>query len=262
MLFTDDLNIKVEIKENPERIISLVPSITEYLFDLGLSEQIVGLTNYCIHPEKAVSNKEKVGGTKDFSLEKIRKLKPDLIIAVKEENNKELVQEIAKEFPLAVFDVVNLKSAIRTMKNIGILLKKEEKSKAIISEIQRQKILLQSNNIKTKSACYLIWNKPMMTVNENTFISEMMQYSGYKNVFRNKEESYGVITEKEILEKKPQYILLSTEPFSFTEKHRIAYQKKFSDSKVILVDGEFYSWYGSRILKAFDYFLQRFDKNE
>ncbi len=262
MLFTDDIQNQIEIKELPRRIVSLVPSITEYLFDLGLDEQIVGITNYCVHPKLGLSDKERVGGTKDFSLEKLRQLKPDLIVAVKEENNRELIQEISKEFPLVVFNVVGYKSAISTMQKLGYILNKDKESKLIIAKIQELKEQLYIRTNKTKSACYLIWNKPIMTVNTNTFISEMMQYSGFWNIFENKKESYCIITEKEILEKRPDCILLSSEPFSFTEKHRIDYQKKFPNTKVILVDGEFYSWDGSRMIKAFEHFLYRFEKNE
>lgn len=258
MIYTDDIGRKIEVIAHPKRIVSLVPSITELLFALGLGDKIIGLTNFCVHPTKKVSKIEKVGGTKDFSLDKIRELKPDLIIAVKEENNRELILEIAKEFSVFVFDVTSFDSALRMTAKLGELTGAEENSKFILSSIHQKKILLEEQNQILKSACYLIWNKPMMSINKQTFISEMMSFAGFENVFKNKIENYPIILEQEIKSSKAKYILLASEPFLFTEKHRADYQQRFRNTKVILVDGEMFSWYGSRILKAFDYFTSSF----
>ena len=253
MIYFDDLKRSVEVSKPAQRILSLVPSITELLFDLGLEKRLVGRTNYCIHPKDKIGI-DSVGGTKDFDLEKIRQLKPDLIFAVKEENNKELVLEIAKEFPVLIYDIVDLPSAIRVIKHIGLVTSLEDEAFNLVNKIQEQIYFLQKKNIVKKEACYLIWNKPMMSVGSETFISDMMNVAGFTNVIRTRKESYPTIEQQDIESLQPEYVFLSSEPFKFTEKHQQEYQERFPNSKVILVDGEMFSWYGSRMLKAFDYF--------
>ena len=259
MILLDDLNREVELVNNPQRIISLVPSITELLFDLGLAEQIVGRTDFCIYPRNKVDKVKKIGGTKDFCLDEIRELKPDLIIAVKEENSKELVTEIAIEFPTVVFDIVDIKSAIRMINIIGEITSKQQFSKNIIIEINERMALLEEKSIETKTACYLIWHKPMMSINKQTFISEMMNIAGFRNKFDSKKDYYPIIDKEDLESKPPEYILLSSEPFPFNQKHQQNYQEQYPNSKVVLVSGEMFSWYGSRMIKALDYFVNEIE---
>jgi ABC-type Fe3+-hydroxamate transport system substrate-binding protein len=259
MIYIDDLKRLVEVPNSPQRIISLVPSLTELLFDLGLEKLLVGRTKFCIYPKEKVEQLPSVGGPKDFDLDKIRALKPSLILAVKEENNKELILEIALEFPLIIFDVVDISSALRMIKEIGDLTNTKTQALKIINAIQEKIIFLQKKKWIKEKACYLIWNKPIMTINGQTFISEMMRLAGFENVFSQKENNYPTLEKEELKAKNPQYILLSSEPFLFTHKHQQDYQKQYPKSKVLLVDGEMFSWYGSRMLKAFDYFISEFN---
>ncbi len=259
MVYIDDLGREVQIRDIPQRIVSLVPSITELISDLDFLDKIIGRTNYCIYPEKIIDNIDTLGGTKDFSLEKIRILKPDLIIAVKEENNKKLVLEIAKEYPTIVFDIVDYSSAIKMIKDIGSILDAKILTEQLIKDIEEKRSILLQRFNKLKRSCYLIWNNPKMSISKHTFISEMMNLAGFGNVFAENNDNYPIISEKDLALKNPEFILLSSEPFKFTEKHRKEYQNRFLNSKVVLVDGEMFSWYGSRMLKAFDYFLMKFD---
>jgi len=250
--FTDDLGRIIKFEEKPKRIISLVPSITELLYDLGLEEEIIAVTKFCKYPKEKIKTVEKIGGTKDFDLEKIRSLKPDLIIAVKEENDKERTLEIAKEFPLCVFDITDIDSALSSILKIGKLTGVEENAKKIMQEITNK--IQAFSTPKAKKVCYLIWENPMMTIGKNTFISEMLQLAGYENVFSEKKENYFSVSNEELKSKETDLIFLSSEPFPFKEKHQKQFQKQFPNSKVVLVDGEMFTWYGSRILKAIDYF--------
>ncbi len=259
MIFIDDLNRSVELEIAPQRIVSLVPSITELLFDLGLSRQIIGRTNFCIHPKTKVDKVKKVGGTKDFCLNKIRDLQPNLIIAVKEENSKELVNEISQEFPTIVFDVVDINSAIDMIYKVGEITGKQQQSTKLIANIKTRISNLKSKKIETHTACYLIWNSPMMSINKNTYISEMMNIAGFENVFSNSANNYPIISEKDLESKVPEYILLSSEPFPFKETHKQKYQEQYPNSKIVLVDGEIFSWYGSRMIKALDYFYEKIE---
>ena len=263
MIFTDDLDRKIKLNTKIQRIISLVPSITELLFDLELSSEIIACTNYCIHPKDKVKSLLKIGGTKDFDLDKIRQQKPDLIIAVKEENNKDLVLQIAKEFPTVVFDIVDLNSALNTIKKIGRIVDRQNQANNLLSNINTEIINLKASILdNNKTSAYLIWNNPMMGVGVQTYISDMMRLSGFINVFDEQKEAYFELSKLELEQTKPHYIFLSSEPFKFTDKHRIKYQKQYPKSKVVLVDGEMFSWYGSRILKAISYFssLQKMNK--
>ena len=260
MIYFDDLKRTVDIPTAPQRIVSLVPSVTELLFDLDLEDKLVGRTKFCIHPQTLVAKIPSVGGTKNFNLEQIRNLKPDLILAVKEENNKDLILEIAQEFPVMIFDVIDLPSAIQMMRKIGDITQTETKARQLITSIQTKVYELQKLRVTKKTACYLIWHQPQMTVGRRTFISEMMLLAGFINVFDSHNDNYPVITAQDINLKQPETILLSSEPFKFTAKHQEEYQKQFPNSEVILVDGEFFSWYGSRMLKALDYLMQDLKK--
>jgi len=250
--FVDDLERTITLEKYPERIISLVPSITELLYDLGLEEKIVAVTRFCKYPQDKLREKEKVGGTKDFDLQKIRFLNPDLIIAVKEENNKDLILEIAKEIPVYILDITDISSALRSILKIGGITNTAAKAQVLHQQIQK-KIKDFSYRIE-KKVCYLIWEKPIMTIAANTFISGMLQLAGYSNVFSDKKEHYFSVTVEEIQEKEPDFIFLSSEPYPFKEKHQKQFEQQFPNIKVVLVDGEMFTWYGSRMLKAVDYF--------
>ncbi len=235
----------------PNRIISLVPSVTELLFYLGLGNKIVGVTNYCKYPEKEIYNTTKIGGTKTINYDVIEKLKPDLIIAIKEENTKEEVLKLAEKYNVFVGDLTDYKSALSLIMQIASVCSAKEQAKQLVLEINNKFDKL--NNDITKTCCYLIWNKPIMTIGNKTFISSMLEKAGFNNIFSYL-QSYPQITESDILKKNPEYIFLSSEPFKFTDKHRKIYQEKFPNSKVVLVDGEIFSWFGSRMLFAPEYF--------
>jgi len=239
------INNKLNIKIKYNRIISLVPSVTELLFYLGLGNNIVGITNYCKYPKKELQNITKIGGPKKLNFNEIEKLNPDLIIAVKEENLKDEILELATNHNIFIGDVYSYKSALNFIDKIGEICKIEEPAQNLISNIEQSFNKLNIN--KTRTCCYIIWNEPIMTVGKNTFINDMIEKAGFVNVFNNL-NSYPIINELTILEKNPEYILLSSEPFKFTKKHKIKYQNKYPNSKIILVDGEMFSWYGSRML--------------
>lgn len=256
MDFNDDLAQKFTFNEAPQRIVSLVPSITELLFDLGLENKIKGITRFCIHPKAKCSFVDKVGGTKDFNIDKIRALNPDLIIAVKEENDKELVLELSKTHPVVVFDVKSFQSAIRAIEQIGRITRTDVKAKQFLKAIEIAKQELQIKKKPLKKACYLIWNQPLMTINNQNFISEMLEFVGFTNVFLDQLDTYPQITESQIETLNPEFILLSSEPYPYKDIHQKYFQNRFPNSKVILVDGEMFSWYGSRMIKAFQYFTK------
>lgn len=232
------------------RIISLVPSITEALFDFGLNEtEIIGRTKFCIHPAESVAKVPIIGGTKNLNLEKIKQLNPDLIIANKEENVKEQIEELQRDFEVLVTDVSTLKDNEFLLNTLGEILQNEEIAHAFNTQINQ--IFNDLKFQKSKSCAYLIWKNPYMTVGGETFISEILSFIGFENIFKN-EKRYPEVSVKDL--ESTDYIFLSSEPFPFKEKHVEELQKKLPQSKVVRVDGEAFSWYGTRLAKCGNYF--------
>ena len=233
------------------KAISLVPSITETLYSLGLNEEVVGITKFCVHPQDWFRTKERIGGTKNIHIQKIRELQPDLIIANKEENVKEQVEELANDFEVLLTDVNNFEEALQMLRAVGNAVSKGFEADQLIAGIERK--FSKINPAEQKTAAYLIWENPYMTVGGDTFIHEMMKKAGFENIFADTNR-YPETQINELKELKPEYLLLSSEPYPFKQKHIDELKQQFPGTKVILVDGEMFSWYGSRMLLAADYF--------
>lgn len=253
-LYTDQIGRTIELTTTPKRIISLVPSQTELLFDLGLDEEVIGITKFCVHPEHWFRMKTRVGGTKQLHLEKIKQLQPDLIIANKEENLREQIEELAKNFTVWVSDVNNLEDAVEMIESIGEVTSKKSQAKPIVEQIKENFCQLQAINQELQT-CYLIWKDPYMTAGGDTFINDMLNRAGFHNILENFTR-YPEITIEQLRKVNCQLLLLSSEPYPFKQKHVDEIQLLLPDAKIILVDGEMFSWYGSRLLKAPAYFQQ------
>ena len=241
---TDQMGNLVKVPNPPQRIISLVPSQTELLFDLGLANRIVGITKFCVHPANQVRNKVRIGGTKNFNLEIIRELKPDLIIGNKEENYPEGILELQQHYPVWMSDIFTLPDALAMMHNIGQLTDTVGAAEKIIQNITHGFTGLKP--YKAISAAYLIWKKPYMGVGQDTFIHQMLVVAGFQNVFGHLNR-YPVITPDDLQAAAPQVVFLSSEPYPFKEKHIREIQQMLPYALVKLVDGELFSWYGSRL---------------
>ena len=257
--FIDQLQRSVNINFPAKKIISLVPSQTELLYDLGLRDEVIGITKFCIHPDEWFRNKTRIGGTKNVDINKITELKPDLIIANKEENTKGDIEELEKIAPVWISDIFNLNDALNMIQSLGSIVNKELEAKNIVDEITLEFNLLNNfitnQSYKTKTCCYLIWQNPFITIGADTFINNMLNLCGFENVFAN-QNRYPTTSLQEICSKKPDLIMLSSEPFPFKEKHINELQDSIPDSKIILVDGEMFSWYGSRLVNSPKYFLE------
>ena len=250
---SDQTGNTVYLSGPPQKIISLVPSQTELLFDLGLNEEIAGITKFCVHPAEYVRLKAKIGGTKNLNLEKIKSLQPDLIIANKEENEKGQVEELKKYFPVWTSDVKDLGDALVMILQIGKLVNRETTSKRIYDQIKLNFKNLSPHNKPSPSLLYLLWRNPYMTAGSDTFINDMILRCGFSNVCDHKKR-YPEISTTEIKSLNPSIVFLSSEPYPFGEKHTAEIKDLLPGSIVMVVDGEFFSWYGSRLLKATGYF--------
>ena len=253
MVCKDQLNRSLDFPNRPKRIVSLVPSQTELLVDLGLEKYIVGVTKFCVHPTNIRKDVSVVGGTKQVHFEKIKALQPDIIICNKEENTLEMVQELEKIAPVWLSDIYTIDDALDMILLLGILFDVSEKAKALVDEISSEKKDFETF-LKSKPSfkvAYLIWKNPYMMVGRQTFINNLLSLNNFENIDNDSESRYPEVTLNDL--KTADKILLSSEPFPFKEKH-IEELQKATGKEVVLVDGEYFSWYGSRLKDAFSYF--------
>jgi len=251
--FTDQLNRTVEIPENPQRIVSLVPSQTELLAYLGLRDRLVGVTKFCVHPNGLKREKTIIGGTKNFHFDKIDILKPDLIIGNKEENYQDGIKKLTQKYPVWMSDIYCLEDAFEMMLGVGEITGTEEKAATLVKQLQKDFGFVSQ---KKGTAVYLIWKDPLMAVGKNTFIEDMLLKAGFENLIQK--DRYPELSNEELMGLDPDYLLLSSEPFPFKKKNLEDLSLILPRSKIILVDGEMFSWYGSRLLgtKAYFQFLE------
>ncbi len=254
MKIQDQLGREIELKSTPKRIISLVPSQTELLVDLGLQDYIVGITHYCVHPAALKELKTSVGGTKKVNFRKLRELNPDFILCNKEENTKEMVHRLEKIAPVYVSDVATIQDAFDLMLDCGRIFDCSQLAITMVNSITKKMESLKKlvANSSPKRIAYFIWNNPLMVAGKGTFIDEMLKLNEFKNVFS--EERYPETKIEDLRKRNIDICLLSSEPFPFREEHKEIFEDVTKEVKI--VDGEYFSWYGSRLLKAMDYFKQ------
>ncbi len=255
--YLDQLSRKIVLPITPKRIVSLVPSITELLYDLGLYQNIVGRTKFCIHPKEPLKTVAKIGGTKNVNFDRVAALQPDLIIANKEENQKEQIEHLSEHFPVWISDISTFADAMEMIKQLGIILEKPNEANAIIQ--QSTTLLSEIKKQKKQRAAYLIWQKPYMSIGKDTYIHDMLFHCGFENVFGD-QIRYPTFTLAELKERQPEIILLSSEPFPFKQKHITELQQIFPNCIIQLADGEAFSWYGTRFLKTFSYLKEITEK--
>ncbi len=251
---TDQMGRRVTVPFPPQRIVSLVPSQTELLFDLGVGEKVVGVTKFCVYPAAARTKATIIGGTKNFDFEKITALTPDLIIGNKEENYQMGIEQLAANYPVWLSDIGNLPEALDMIRRVGFIAGAKEKAGTLATEIGALFAGLATER-RGISAAYFIWRKPYMVAATGTFIDDMLRRAGFTNVFAD-HSRYPEITAGQLAAAAPQRILLSSEPFPFGAKHVAEFQDICPAAKIEIVDGELFSWYGSRLLKSAAYFSQ------
>lgn len=262
MNYIDQLGNQHTFKTTPKRIVSLVPSQTELLYDLGLEEEIVGITKFCVHPRHLKATKQIVGGTKQVKYDKIKALQPDIIIANKEENTKEIVEELSKICPVWVTNIVTIEDSLQMISDFGKLFNKRTEAQKWKDKISFAYHDFQQF-IKDKpfrKVAYFIWANPYMVAGKNTFINEILTLNRFQNIYEEKGRYPEIELEKIRQEGDPEIVFLSSEPFPFKDEHAFEIGRNTHHAKTIFVDGEMFSWYGSRLLKAFDYFKQLHQK--
>lgn len=261
-MFEDQLGNKIHFERAPRRIVSLVPSQTELLYHLGLEEQVVGVTKFCIHPESWFKNKTKIGGPKTLNFSKIAELKPDLIIGNKEENTQEQIEEARRIAPVWLSDIYTLEDSLEMIAKISEITEKEAEGKKISQQIKANFATLIPFANQPR-VLYFIWRKPYMAVASNTFIDFVLtECLGAKNAIEH-QKRYPELDMENLPE--VDYVFLSTEPYPFKEKHFPEIKKIFPKAKILLVDGEYFTWYGSRLIGTPNYLksvMSRMTKEE
>ena len=249
-IFVDQMGRSVEVPISPKRIISLVPSQTELLYYFGLEKEVVGITKFCIHPDSWFKSKTRIGGTKQLKIDEIIGLKPDLVIGNKEENTEEDIYKLEQNgLSVWISDINSFDEALDMIEQVGLMCGKEEEATKLTTEIDRGYNEISQIG-KRRSVLYFIWDEPSFVVGKNTFIDSVIEKIGFVNACNL--NRYPDLSElnKEI----PDFVFLSSEPYPFSEQHITKYQNLFPNAKIMLVDGEMFSWYGSRMMEAVRYF--------
>lgn len=251
----DQIGRSISLEKTPKRIISLVPSQTELLSDLGLKDMIVGVTKFCVHPYDMKSKAGIVGGTKQVHINRIQALQPDIILCNKEENTKDIVEACESICPVHVSDIFNMSDSLALIQQYGKIFDVEVTASRLVDKITLERESFD-RFVKTKpklNVVYFIWRRPWMVAANSTFINHLMQLNNFENQYQADERYPEIQLE---VNEAIDLVLLSSEPYPFKEAHKKELSKFYPNAKLELIDGEMFSWYGSRLTKAFKYFKQ------
>ena len=257
----DALGKRHEVAASTARIVSLVPSVTELLFDLGLGAKVVGRTGFCIHPREQLRKVSKVGGTKTIDLPRIRRLAPTHVIVNIDENPRPLVEDIAKFVPnVIVTHPLGPHDNLALYRLIGGIFGRDDEAHALCERFQRtyDEVSAAAQASGRQRVLYLIWKSPWMTVSQDTYISRMLATVGWDTYVAHGAARYPTVDlTPEVLDD-VSFVLLSTEPYSFRERHCVEVLDSLpagSKTRVALIDGAMTSWYGSRAIPGLRYLL-------
>src|ERR1017187_3803215 len=236
MIITDQLNRTIEFNFPPKRIVSLVPSQSELLWDLGLQEELVGITKFCVHPKEMFHSIGRVGGTKSINIDEVIKLKPDVILANKEENQQVHIEELCKHFPIYISNIFTIQDALQMIEQVGLTCNRESEATYLVKKINKRYLQFPNNKIRNKrTVAYLIWRTPFMVAGSTNFITHMLSVCGLKNVFTNHKGRYPEVSIGELQKENPDVVLLSSEPYPFKEKHIKELQTYLPKTQILLV---------------------------
>jgi ABC-type Fe3+-hydroxamate transport system substrate-binding protein len=258
MLIIDGMGREIEFKKTPERVISLIPCVTESLFELGASDKIVGITEYCIYPADKVKDIQKVGGPKSPNIDFIDKINPDLIFMDPDENRLEDFEVLQKNYPIFIAKGRNIEDSIAFIQKIGDIWGTKSKADELVKSIRDylNELHLQNENSHPKKVLVLLWKKPYFVPSNNTYINSLIESYGLKNVFSDR-VGYFEITEEQLVESQPDIILLPDEPYLFTKEDesdlKVLFDQRNIPIKIKIIIGTELCWYGVRTLKGLKY---------
>ncbi len=252
----DDLGTEIILDAAAKRVVSLVPSITKSVCDLGAEHQLIGVTKFCVHPAHIRQTTMRIGGTKNANIERITALNPDLILANKEENTLADVAALRNIAPVFVTDVKNRFDSNRMLENFGVLLGKRVEAAKWIAKINQRLSEFQdkSREIENDKVLYLIWKNPWMSVGGDTYIDEMLRLAGFQNVCHHLSRYPEIVMPLLRKDYDPDYVFLSSEPYPFSDTEAFEVGRYTHHAKTVFVDGEMFSWFGTGLHAALDYF--------
>jgi len=254
----DELGFRMELDEPPRRIVSLVPSLTETLFALGLYRQVVGVTRFCVEPPDAVASVEKVGGTKNPDLRRIVALEPDLVIANAEENRHQDVERMrARGLRVFVTYPRTVSGALESIIGLGRVTRRETEAAVLAREVVHAVSVIETslgvwNKLRLRVFCP-IWKKPWMTFNKDTYAHDVLRMLGFLNVFGDAAERYPRTTLEEMIDRQPQVVVLPDEPYEFGEADVAELKAQLPPGlrrRIMLVSGRDLHWYGVHMVKG------------
>ncbi len=256
MLLSDSLGRPLTIPDNPARIISLCPSQTETLFALDLEGRVVGRTRYCIHPADKVASIPVVGGTKKVDIDVVSTLAPDLIVAEKEENTREDVEKLSQIAPVYVTKNESFEEALDSIRRLGAITGKNVEAEGLVQDIVKAWAAVPKAR-RPVQVLYLIWRKPYMAAGRPTFIDAIMTRLGWENVAASLPGRYPTLEDPSVIN--PEIVLLCSEPYPYKAQHIPEIQSLWPQAHVERVRGDYFAWYGVRMIEAAKYLtcLQR-----
>ncbi len=256
MKYTDAVGCE-HVADCSARIVSLVPSLTELLCDLGLASSLVGRTGFCIHPADIVPLIPKVGGTKDVNIQKIRALAPTHVVVNIDENEKLTVQALAEFVPsIVVTHPIRARDNLALARLMGGIFCAEEKAEAWCAAFEQEYAALHAApKPPPQTMLYCIWQDPWMSISRDTYIANMLAEIGWAVPDLGSDARYPRFEWSQQLLGGIDGVLLSSEPYRFTKQNVDALEKQIG-KPVQLVDGEMLSWYGSRSLAGLRYLRQ------
>ena len=255
---TDDLGFRLRLEAPPRRIVSLVPSWTETLFSLGLGNEVVGITKYCVEPADAVASVPKIGGTKNPDLRAIEKLEPDFVIANAEENRREDVEKLReKGVPVFTTYPKTIPGAVESILKLGKALGKEGDADVMAREIVRNVSAIEAGvgvwaKLPFRVFCP-IWKNPWMAFNADTYAHDVLRMLGFNNIYASAGERYPMTTLEEAIDRKPDIVLLPDEPYEFKERDIEDLKKSLPSAlarRVMIVSGRDLHWYGAHMVNG------------
>jgi ABC-type Fe3+-hydroxamate transport system substrate-binding protein len=261
----DEMGFALELEHPPQRIVSLVPSITETLFALGLKRQIAGVTKFCVEPAGAVAALTKVGGTKNPDLRAIAALQPDLVIANAEENRRQDIERMrAQGLKVFVTYPRTVSGALQSILGLGRITHRDSEAAALAREVVRVVSVIETslgiwNKLRLRVFCP-IWKKPWMTFNEDTYAHDVLRLLGFLNVFGDCPDRYPRTTLEEALDRRPQVVVLPDEPYEFGETDMAELKAELPPGlsrRMMLVSGRDLHWYGVRMIRGLPQLAQR-----
>lgn len=250
---------EIPVEQPPKRVVSLVPSLTETLFDLGVGDMLVGRTDYCVYPLGKVTPIPTVGGTKTPRIAEIIALKPDLVLANQEENRKKDVEALQSAgIPVWVTTPKTAQEAFNLMWNIMYLFDNTSmvpRVRLIEYTYDRLNLMAQDLEVRDPLKVFVpIWLNPLMTINADTYVHDVLRLCGGTNVFADHEGRYPIVTWEDVVSRQPDVILLPSEPFAFGEEHLALFEAldvpASHSQRIHLVDGSHLTWHGTRLAYA------------